>query len=82
MPFSPPAEEDLPWPEDGADAIDGYVLFAEFAYIGGPELILDEDRHLGVQRGDEAFGVSSCSKREVEDFVSELVVLAQLKSGG
>ena len=75
---SVPAEEHLVGPEDGADAVGGYASVFEYVQVVVPELVLDEERHLGTYKAEEAPGVGDGVEGEVADDVGALVVLAHL----
>ena len=80
--FAPRQEEELPRTEDSRDAIGRNSSFLEFVQIGRPKLVLDEDRHLGLQRIEEPTCVATRSERQVQHVIHTVVVLAQLIARG
>ena len=75
-----PMEEPLGGTEDGTDAVGRDIAIVQFFEISGPELVLDEKRHFRLQRIQELFRVTPRGEGQVEDPVSQLVVLSRLIS--
>ena len=73
-----PAEEDLPLAEDAAHAIDGHAPVFQDVQVVVPELVLDEEGHLGPYDAQEAPGIGDGVERQVADDVGSGIVLAHL----
>ena len=58
-----PAEEHLPFAEDTADAIYGHTTMLKDVQVVIPELVLDEESHLGPYGTQEATGVRNRVER-------------------
>ena len=77
-----PLEEYLVGTEDAGDAVDRHMAVLQDVEVVVPELVLDEERHDGTHRTQEADGVDGGVERQVADDVGTLVVLAHLVARG
>ena len=77
-----PAEEYLVLAEDAAHAVEGDVMVLAAQDIVHPELILDEEGHLGLHMTEGAYDVARRIERQVADDVGSGIVLPHLVARG
>ena len=77
-----PTEEYLVGTEDAADAIERNVVVMAGPHVVEPELILDEECHLGTHKVEETIDIAGRVERQVTYHIGPLIVLAHLVARG